>query len=113
VDARAALLDLDDRIVGIPLYDQIGCEGTQEDDPGYCPGGDRYHVDTVGCVEVLGWEHHLELDYLEDHGGGRDCWRDKAILVRMVCGDDCVSECGSTIGEPPAPWEMRAVSLIE
>jgi hypothetical protein len=113
VDARGALPDLDDRIVGIPLYDQIGCEGTDEVDPGYCPGGDRYHVENVGCVEVKQWVHHLELEYLEDNGGGRDCWKDKAILVTMMCGDDCVSECGSTDGDVPLDWEMRAVSLIE
>jgi hypothetical protein len=113
---RAGLKDeVDSRqgqIVGIPLYDQIGCEGTDEEDPGYCPGGERYHWVEVGCVNVVGWEHRLELDYLDAFGGGPGCWKGKAILVTMAC-DGCVTECGSTDGDLPLDWEMRAVSLIE
>ena len=46
------------------------------------------------------------------YGGGGDCWKDKAILVTMAC-DGCETECGSTDGELPLDWEMRAVSLID
>jgi hypothetical protein len=98
-----------DHIIGIPLYDQIGCEGTGDEDPGYCPGGERYHWQDVGCVKVDGWVHRLELNYLD---GSPGCWKDKAILVTMAC-DGCETECGSTDGDLPLDWEMRAVSLIE
>jgi Flp pilus assembly protein TadG len=108
VDARAAS---DDPIVGIPIYDQRGCEGTDEVDPGYCPGSERFHVVEVGCVEVIGWVQHLTLERLPGQGEGPP-WKDKAIEVVVTC-DGCVTECGSTIGETPAPWEMTAVSLIE
>jgi hypothetical protein len=110
VDDRARL-PYPDNIVGIPLYDQMGCTEAHPD-PGYCPGGERFHVVDIGCVKVVGWVHQLKLDYKDDYGGGRDCWKDKAILVTMAC-DGCETECGSTNGDIPLDWEMRAVSLIE
>jgi hypothetical protein len=110
VDARASL-PYPDNVVGIPLYDQMECT-EEHPDPGYCPGGDRFHVVEIGCVKVERWVHQLELDYRDDLGGGPGCWKDKAILVTMTC-DGCVTECGSTTGEVPEPWEMTAVSLIE
>ena len=97
-------------IVGIPLYDHLGCEGPpDEPDPGYCPGGQRYWVTDIGCVTVEGWEHSLTLPRLD---GNNPPWKGKAIHVTMAC-DGCNTECGRTIGELPENWEMGAVSLIE
>jgi hypothetical protein len=110
VDARANMVP-PLNIVGIPLYDGMECTENAPD-PGYCPGGDRFHVVAIGCVEVVGWVHSLQLDYLPEFGGGPRCWKDKAIEVTMAC-DGCETECGSTDGEVPLDWEMRAVSLIE
>jgi hypothetical protein len=60
-------------------------------------------------VTVDGWVHQLKLDYQD---GSPGCWKDKAIRVTMAC-DGCATKCGSTDGELPLDWEMRAVSLIE
>jgi hypothetical protein len=91
-------------IVGIPLYTGMHCPG-----PGYCPGGERYLVRTIGCVKVLGWVQELTLPRLD---GGSPPWKGKAIEVQMVCRR-CRTSCGRTTGLMAEPWEMSAVSLIE
>jgi hypothetical protein len=108
VDARASL-DYPDNVVGIPIYDGRDCRDESDPALSNCPGGETYRVVQIGCVEVIGWVQQLTLPRLDGNGPP---WKDKAIEVRVDCGG-CETECGSTIGENPAPWEMRAVSLIE
>jgi hypothetical protein len=99
--------EVDDRIddiVGIPIYTRRNCEG-----PGYCPGGERYHVTMIGCVKVLGWEQELTLPRRD---GRNPSWKGKAIEVQLACGG-CSTSCGRTTGIAGEPWEMSAVSLIE
>jgi hypothetical protein len=101
----------EDPIVGIPLYHHLGCDQPgDEPDPGYCPGGQRYYVTSIGCIEVLGWDHQLTLQRKD---GTNPPWKGKAIHVKMACNDECDTTCGRTIGGLPEDWEMRAVSLVE
>jgi hypothetical protein len=91
-------------IVGIPIYTGMHCPG-----PGYCPGGERYLVTTIGCVRVLDWVQELTL---RRRDGRNPPWKGKAIEVQLVCRG-CSTSCGRTRGLMGEPWEMSAVSLIE
>jgi hypothetical protein len=35
----------------------------------------------------------------------------KTIMVTKNCSGDCTTECGSTDGSAPDPWEVKAVRL--
>jgi hypothetical protein len=77
---------------------------------GECPGT-PYHIVGTGCVEIL---DVLEVDLMrkEEYWPPPKCESNvKVIKARMLC--DCTSECGSTIGGPALPWEVKAVSLIK
>ena len=102
-------LDVATRIgdtVGIPIYDATGCT---DDDLDYCHGGQTYFVKWIGCIEVHGWVHSLELPRLD---GANPPWKDKMVKVEVNC-EGCVTSCGHTHGDLPEHWEMTAVSLIE
>ena len=110
--------DVNSRIgdtVGIPLFDTIGCS----DPTGNCPGGIRFHVVSIGCVTILGWEQNLKLEPIVPPGEEKGKKTPlppligKAIKVRMDCPQNCMSKCGSTDGTPALDWEYKAVSLVE
>jgi hypothetical protein len=93
-----------DPYVSIPLYNGTGCGANT------CGAhGTTFSIENLGCVEVLDWKQQLDLDYLN---GDKHCFKGKAIRVAIACGM-CDTNCGSTDGTAPAPWEVRAVSLIQ
>lgn len=72
----------------------------------------EYHVAGFGCVEVIGWEQSFVLEPSDAYSDTLKTERGKAIRVKMAC-DECTTECGSTTGATPQPWELTAVSLIK
>lgn len=106
---------VDDRIgdyVRIPLFEGIGCgEGTScvDETEKTCPGGLRYCVTSFGCVKVERWIQSLRVE--EADGSGHV--NGKAIEVSIDCEGHCQTRVGGTDGEPPEPWELRAVSLTQ
>jgi hypothetical protein len=97
---------VDDRagdFVRIPLFDD------------FCPAGPppEFHVVKFGCVEVIGWEQHYELDPNPDYDGPLNLkqMKGKAVRAKMACGQ-CTTSCGSTTGATPQPGEVTAVSII-
>jgi hypothetical protein len=120
--------------VAIPLYSGVGCTSPS----GNCPGGLTYRITSIGCVRVVAWENNLRIESKyapppkktptpapSPTPGGPPTPTatpvptkvpdiiGKAIRVVLNCGQDCMSRCGATSGRPGAPWEDRAVSLIE
>jgi hypothetical protein len=96
--------EVDSRIgdsISIPLFEYFGCGGVT------CPGTSVF-VSRLGCIEVLGWEHSLELPRLD---GANPPWKDKAIYARINC-NECDTNCGDTDGAPVPDWGVRAVSLV-
>lgn len=98
--------------VRIPLFEGIGCgSGTScADETGHtCPGGLRYCVVSFGCVKVHGWEQNIQVETID----GSKHVNGKAIEVSIDCEGNCQTSVGGTDGEPPKPWELRAVSLTQ
>jgi hypothetical protein len=101
--------------VNIPIYDNLSCTNS-----GSC--SDAFHIIQFGCVEVIGWWQPSEknddgapvLYYLPGMGDPGDvCWDNMFLIeVKVACGNQCVTECGSTSGGPPIPNGVNAVSLI-
>lgn len=98
--------------VRIPLFEGLGCgSGTScvDETENTCPGGLRYCVTTFGCVQVQGWEQNVQVEAVDGSGHVNG----KAINVAIDCSGNCQTSVGGTDGEPPQPWELRAVSLTE
>ncbi len=92
--------------VSIPLYDSIdNC--TAEN----CPGGHRYHITKLGCINVGGWDHKFDADpyntTLYDSINN-----EKVIFAYVNCTNACTTACGTTDGTPAEPWQVTAVNLI-
>lgn len=112
-------------IVAVPLFSGVGCN----DPSGNCPGGMRYWITAVGCIKVVGWDQNVRLDPIElptptppppgetpeptPTKPPRNPIIGKAIVAIMDCSNSCMTNCGSTSGEPGEPWEYKAVSLIK
>jgi len=98
--------------VRIPLFEGIGCgSGTScvDETEKTCPGGLRYCVVSFGCVRVHGWIQSMQVE--ESDGSGHV--NGKAIEVSIDCEGHCQTSVGGTDGQPPEPWELRAVSLTQ
>jgi hypothetical protein len=87
--------------VAIPIFDDTDCGGPT------CPGT-SVHAFKFGCIVVGGWIQNLTLPR-ED--GEMTPWKGPAIKAWRACGT-CESFCGSTIGGPPTPGGVKAVSLL-
>jgi hypothetical protein len=87
--------------VAIPIFDQIGCGGVT------CPGTSIRAIQ-FGCIEVGGWIQNLTLPRKD---GENPPWKGPVIEAFVSC-ETCETYCGSTIGGPPIPGGVKAVSLI-
>jgi hypothetical protein len=108
---RASVWDAADdeagRVVSIPLFDpaETPCE-IEENDPGNACSSERAWITHFGCIRIVGSYRLFPID-----GGGGP--KPKVIEVEVVCDPElCSSECGTTVGVPPEPGGVRAVSLI-
>lgn len=141
--AWKAAEDAAGRIVTIPLYDpcKSGTAGGEVTDPDGCPEGavvctmttspgdnctnERYWIDKLACVQV-----GVEIDdewtaigyfFEKPDEDGKTAGLDKArvIIATIPCDDDGAppKECGTSpgwsTGDPAAPGDIKAVSLIE
>lgn len=101
INARAG------QTVSVPLYNSINC-GSE----GNCTGkeAESFYVTRYGCIVVTGWVHTATLKPIP--GTGAKKITSKAVYAIKDCSGNCMTFCGSTNGEPAAPWELRAASLI-
>lgn len=125
VDARSG------SYAGIALFD------------GYCSGGGgpahrKFNVASFGCIQVVGWVQHLELECRQNggHGGGWPPWwwdwwdwwgggghhhpphchpyQTKAIAARVACDPTaCFSSCGGITGNPPQSGDITGLGLLK
>ncbi len=80
-----------------------------EEVTGTC-SGNPYHIVKTGCVEILD-VGTIDLMRKPEYAPPDKCLSNvKTILAKKLCG--CTSECGSTVGGPPSPDQVHAVSLI-
>ncbi|MBE2238351.1 MAG: pilus assembly protein [Caldilineaceae bacterium] len=103
VNARAG------QTVGLPLFTSINCASGSN-----CSGSDAesYYVTNFGCASVTGWIQNFVLNPKPGMPKSIKKISSKAVLVTKDCSGNCMTFCGSTTGEPPKPWEMRAASLV-
>ena len=94
--------------VTIPLFTSLNCPTGS-----HCSGTDAesYYVTRFGCATVVGWNHNFELNPLPGMPKSYKKIKTKTIMVTKNCSGDCTSECGSTDGSAPDPWEVKAVRL--
>jgi hypothetical protein len=103
-------------LFNILLWDDVPCsEGDIIPAEGACPGT-PYHIVDTGCVQLDPVDPAPEIDipanplYFENPY----CMQNvKVVKARKLCEGDCGSECGTTSGGVPQPWQVRAVSLIQ
>jgi hypothetical protein len=119
-----------DDILNIILWDRECCDYTDEgcDDPeplGTCPGT-PYLVAAFGCVQVVGWEHTLNIPKCGNPAKTCQTGNNlKVVHAIKICDDPavdavggdpydlyCNTVVGATDGELPLDMELRAVSLV-
>jgi Flp pilus assembly protein TadG len=102
VEARAG------QPISIALYDGTNCPADSN-----CSGteADTFFVTSFGCVTVDGWVQNFELQPRPEFPTLKKI-KSKAIVVSRRCDGACMTNCGSTDGENPEPWQVTAASLI-
>ncbi|MHB0858203.1 MAG: pilus assembly protein TadG-related protein [Anaerolineae bacterium] len=96
----------EDWVVRIPLYASTGC--TMDHDPGNTCGNDRFYIDRLACVRILGSYK------LKDPTG--KLTNARVIEAEILCPGDpvyeqCLTHCGSLV----APYDgcIHTVGLVE
>ena len=95
------------KISRVPLYDgecnantAIGCTG----------GGNRaYNIVDIGCIEVVRFEQHYPVWNIKNAKWDKE----KALIVRVSCDDDCYAACAGTGGGIPGPGDITGVSILK
>jgi Flp pilus assembly protein TadG len=95
--------------VSVPLFTSINCASNSN-----CTGteAESYYVTHYGCVTVTGWVQSFRLNPKPGMPRTIRSITSMAVLATKDCSGNCMTFCGSTNGEPAAPWELRAASLI-
>ncbi len=103
VNARAG------QTVSVPLFSSINCAAS-----GNCTGQEAasYYVTRYGCVSVTGWIQSFVLNPKPGMPKTIKKITSKAVLATKDCSGNCMTFCGGTDGDPAAPWELRAASLV-
>lgn len=103
VNARAG------ETVSVPLFSSINCASGSN-----CSGqeAESYYVTRYGCVSVTGWIQSFVLNPKPGMPKTIKKITSKAVLATKDCSGNCMTFCGGTNGEPAAPWELRAASLV-
>jgi Flp pilus assembly protein TadG len=103
-------------LFNILLWDDVPCsDGDIVPAEGACPGT-PYHIVDTGCVQLDEVDPAPEIDIPAnpEYFANPYCMQNvKVVKARKLCEGDCGSECGTTSGGAPQPWQVRAVSLIE
>lgn len=95
--------------VSVPLFSSINCASGSN-----CSGQEAasYYVTRYGCVSVTGWIQSFVLNPKPGMPKTIKKITSKAVLATKDCSGNCMTFCGGTNGEPAAPWELRAASLV-
>jgi hypothetical protein len=95
--------------VSVPLYSSINC-GSE----GNCTGkeAESFYVTRYGCIIVTGWVQTAVLLPKQGMPPSIKKLHSKAVYAIKDCSGNCMTFCGGTDGEPAAPWELRAASLV-
>ncbi len=99
VDSR-----IDDNI-NVPLFDYMGCTTPISSD---CTNGRTFHISGFGCVRPKKYEQNYALPRFD---GREPTYKNNMIRVQINCSEECQTSCGSSGGEPPCRYCVRAVSL--
>jgi hypothetical protein len=103
-------------LFNILLWDDEPCsDGDIVPAEGACPGT-PYHIVDTGCVQLDPVDPAPEIDIPAnpEYFSRPFCMQNvKVVKASKLCGNDCSSDCGTTSGGEPQPWQVRAVSLIE